>query len=339
MIKKLVLSALIVLLAFLGYHYKSLLYGLEQASGQAKILWNAQAIDELLNDPNFSDSTKAKFKYIEKVKEFAQNELGLDNTTNYHTFYDQKGEAILWIVTASPEFEIKAYQWTFPIAGSFSYKGFFDRKKAVNEANLMNQKGYDTEISEVNAWSTLGWFSDPILSSMLNRSAGSLAELIIHELSHASVYRKDEIAFNENFATFVGRKGAEAFLKANFGPNSQELNAYLKEKKRKLFYKSFMQSSIKELNELYASFNEQLSTNEKRLLKSQAIKKIKNRLANSTYYLNLKNGKARLANFDPNNAYFSGFSTYHANQHQLEERIKKEFNGNLKALIEAIKKE
>ncbi|MEX2380538.1 MAG: aminopeptidase [Vicingaceae bacterium] len=339
MIKKFLLVLSILLTAFLTYHYKAVFYGLGQAAGQAEVLWNAKPIDQLMNSSDFPDSTKAKFKYIQKVKQFAQDSLGLNPSKNYSTFYDQKGKPILWVVTASPEFEIKAHQWSFPLAGKFSYKGFFDHLKAEKEAEKMKQKGYDTEIDEVNAWSTLGWFRDPILSSMLNRSDGSLAELIIHELTHATIYRKDAVEFNENFATFIGRKGAEAFLKSHFGSESEELKEYRESQARKTYFKSFVQKAIEELNNIYASFDEKLSLAEKRKIKAEAIENLKNRLANSSYYQGSVKGKKRLANFTPNNAYFSGYSTYNANQTNLQSRLKSEFNGDLKALITAIKQE
>jgi predicted aminopeptidase len=174
---------------------------------------------------------------------------------------------------------------------------------------------------------------------MLNRSPGSLAELIIHELSHATVYRKDAVEFNENFATFVGNKGAEAFLKSHFGRESAELKEYLESKKRKAFFKSFMLEAIEELNALYVGFNEELSLEEKRERKAKAIEKIKNRLVNSTYYKHSKKSKKRLVSFAPNNAYFSGYSTYHAKQNNLQTRLEEEFNGYLRALIAAIKQE
>lgn len=339
MIKKFLLVLFILLAAFLTYQYKAVFYGLGQAAGQAEVLWNAKPIEQLIETRDFPDSTKQKFKYIQKVKQFAQDSLGLNASKNYSTFYDQKGKPILWVVTASPEFEIKAHQWSFPLAGKFSYKGFFDHAKAEKEAKKMKHKGYDTEIDEVNAWSTLGWFRDPILSSMLNRSDGSLAELIIHELSHATVYRKNAVEFNENFATFVGRKGAEAFLKSHFGAKSKELNQYRESQARKAHFNSFMQKAIEELNELYASFDENLSLAEKRKIKAEAIEDLKNRLANSSYDKEAEKEKKRLANFRPNNAYFSAFSTYHAKQHNLQDRLENEFNGDLKALIATIKQE
>lgn len=339
MIKKTFILFICLTIGYLIYHHESVTYGLGQAAGQVKVVWNAREIDKLLVDPDFPDSTKQKFRYIQSVKQFAQDSLGLNPSENYSTFYDQKNKPVLWVVTASPEFEIKAYEWSFPIAGKFSYKGFFDYQKAEKEAEILNKMGYDTDIDEVNAWSTLGWFRDPILSSMLNRSAGSLAELIIHELSHATVYRKNAVEFNENFATFVGKKGAELFLVSHFGKKSKELNNYIKSEQRKLFFKDFMSSSTQQLIDLYANFNQELSIEEKRKLKAEAIEEIKYRLANSSFYSDSLEATNRLANFHPNNAYFSGFLTYHAKQNVFEDRFKNEFKGDLKAFIEAIKEE
>ncbi|MAC95595.1 MAG: aminopeptidase [Flavobacteriales bacterium] len=339
MIKKILILFFLLIIGYLVYHYKSVIYGLGQAVGQAEVLWNANEIEDLMKNPDFPDSTKQKFRYIQEVKQFAQDSLGLNSSKNYSTFYDQNNKPILWVVTASPEFEIKAYEWRFPIAGKFSYKGFFDYQKAKEEAENLKEMGYDTKIDEVNAWSTLGWFKDPILSSMLNRSAGSLAELIIHELSHATVYRKNQVEFNENFATFVGKKGAENFLTYHYGKNSNELKEYLNNEKRSSYFKEYMHSATKELIEVYANFKEGLSIEEKRKIKSTAIENFKNRLANSSYYQDSLEADARLSKFHPNNAYFSGFLTYHAKQNNFEERLKEEFNGDLKSFIKAIKEE
>lgn len=339
MIKKILILFFLLIIGYLVYHYKFVIYGLGQAVGQAEVLWNANEIEDLMKNPDFPDSTKQKFRYIQEVKQFAQDSLGLNSSKNYSTFYDQNNKPILWVVTASPEFEIKAYEWSFPIAGKFSYKGFFDYQKAKEEAEKLKEMGYDTEIDEVNAWSTLGWFKDPILSSMLNRSAGSLAELIIHELSHATVYRKNEVEFNENFATFVGKKGAERFLTSRFGKNSEELSTYLKNEERKQYFKEFMHSFSQELSDIYSNLNDDLDIEEKRKIKSTAIEYFKNRLANSSYYQDSLEAAMRLAKFHPNNAYFSGFLTYHAKQNNFEERLKEEFNGDLKSFIKAIKEE
>ncbi len=339
MLKKILYGLLILTLLFLAYHYPSVIYGLGQAKGQIKVLYHAQDIEQLMEEGNMADSIKDKFIYIQEVKSFAQDSLGLSPSKNYTTFYDQKGKAILWVVTASPEFEIEAYEWKFPIAGKFSYKGYFDFKKAEKEAEELRKKGFDTDISEVSAWSTLGFFKDPILSSMLQRNEGSLAELIIHELTHATVYRRNQVQFNENFATFVGKEGAKRFMEYKFGKNAKEITTYFKSQDRQLFYREFMHRETTSLDSLYHTFEGDMSLEEKQQLKARQINKIKERLAHSIFYDNSEIGEKRVANFDINNAYLSGFKTYHEKQDIFSERLENEFKGDLKAFIKAIKEE
>jgi predicted aminopeptidase len=123
-------------------------------------------------------------------------------------------------------FQLKAYEWDFPLIGSFSYKGFFNYDQALEEEDKIRKNGYDTSIDEIAGWSTLGWFKDPVLSDMLDRSSGSLANLIIHELTHGTLYVKDNVDFNENLASFVGDKGALIFLRHKYGENSKEYHEY-----------------------------------------------------------------------------------------------------------------
>jgi len=338
MLKKILFSLLALILIFLVANFSAISYGIQQGIGQAEVLWNAKDIRELMLDDKLSDSVKQQFLYIEEVKRYAEESLGLKPTENYSTFYDQKGEPILWVVTASPEFKIEAKEWCFPIAGCFPYKGSFDLEKAKKEEAIWKAKGFDTEVGEVNAWSTLGWFKDPILSSMLNRSKGSLAELIIHESTHATLYVKDSVQFNENLASFIGKKGAELFLKDHFGPSSVELMDYKKGQAKGKIFKNYMRSAIEKMDSLYASFPKNISIKEKRALKSEGIKQLKEALLRTEYYENDSLGRERLKGFKPNNAYFSGFSTYSKELPQLDNQLKTEFKENLKLMIDSFEK-
>lgn len=331
--KRIAYLLLFILVSFCVYHHESLIYGIQQGSGQVEVLWNAQEIEELIQDENFPDSTKEKFEYISEVKAFAEKELGLTQTENYTTFYDQKGEPILWVVTASPEFKIEAYEWTFPIAGGFPYKGFWDIEKAKKEAEKMKTLDYDTEVDEVNAWSTLGWFKDPVLSSMLNHGPGRLAELIIHESTHATLYVKDSVEFNENLASFVGKIGAELFLKHHFGDSSAEYIEYIRSNKRKTIYKDYMRTEIDVLNEKYESLDSSLSIDVRRARKQEWINEMKEGIFKLDYQRDSLELRTRLDSFAFNNAYFSGFSTYSEDLPNLKIQLKKEFNGNLKLMI------
>lgn len=336
--KKIFFSFLLLIVALIAFNYSAVRYGILQGLGQAEVLWNAEAIDDLMEDPNLVDSIKQKFIYIQEVKKFAEDSLGLKPTENYSSFYDQKGKPILWVVTASPEFKIEAKEWCFPIAGCFPYKGFFDLEKAQKEEEQLKLENWDTEIDEVNAWSTLGWFKDPILSSMLQRSEGRLAELIIHESTHATLYVKDSVQFNENLASFIGKKGAERYLNYRFGKYSTESKEYLSRQKKNKIFKQYMQSALSTLDSLYQQLDSSLSLEKKRLLKEQWIGDLKTGLLATDYYEDKEIGKKRMEKFKPNNAYFSGFRTYSRELPFLEKQLKNKFNGDLKSMIDAFEK-
>lgn len=336
--KKAYLLTVIILVGLVFVNLQSIIYGLQQGAGQAEVLWNAKEIGELLRDPNFPDSTKEKFRYIAEIKAYSEEFLGLTQTENYSTFYDQKGKPILWVVTASPEFEVKAYEWSFPFVGSFPYKGSFDIKKAKIEQQEMKSKGFDTELDEVNAWSTLGWFKDPILSSMLLRGPGSLAELIIHESTHATLYVKDSAAFNENLASFVGKFGAERFLTYKFGKDSKEFKDYVNSRIRRNAYKDYLRAEIDKLNEFYATMDATQAIEERRILKRKQIENIKEGLFDINFFSDSLKGRKWLNKMEFNNAYFSGFSTYSSDLPKLQRQLDTEFDGDLKKMVTSFKR-
>lgn len=334
--KRFIIGICILISAFLIYHYKSVKYGLEQGYGQLKVLTSAIPLDEyLLTNP--TDSVLQKINLIQAVKSFAEDSLGLKETNSYTTVYDQKGKAILWMVTACPEFELKPYLWTFPIAGTFEYKGFFDLTKAKEEKAKLEAEGYETELDEVSAWSTLGWFSDPILTSMLEKDSGRLANLIIHELCHASIYLKDSVALNENLASFIGKKGAEVFLHSIGDTLSIEKMNRHKINREEIGL--LIHKSSKRLDSLYDSFDEKMTIEEKRKLKKKLIDSIRWEVAEVTSKNNLSTIQDRFASFKPNNAFFTSYLTYRSKSYYFENELEDKFNGNLKDFIEYYRQE
>lgn len=319
---------------FVGWFSADITYGLRQLSGQIHVLANAEPIELFLEKPDFPEELKQKIRFVQDVRKFAVAELDMTDTDNYTTLYDQKDEAILWVVTAAPEFSLEAYQWSFPFAGSFPYKGFFKKELVKAEANKMKRLGYDVEIDDVSAWSTLGWFSDPILSNNLKRGNGSLANLIIHELTHATIYVKDSAEMNENLASFIGHRGAIEFLSAYPGGDSMLL--YYKNNRSDVqLYKAYMNGSIEKLSNFYENNHETIEI--KRTQKSELIQEIRNGL-NSVNFSNPKAFKSiKDGSYPLNNAYFSGFNTYNKQQSNFEERLEKEYNNDLKAFLNYFK--
>jgi len=210
-VKKYIISLLvIILISFLIWNHRLIYYGLVQAKGQLTILLDAIPVSDYLDNPHVPDSLKARILLVNEIKQFAVEELGLYGNGNYQKIYDQQNQEIMWVVTACEPYQLIAKEWSFPFIGSFSYKGFFVYEMALRETEKLDQQGYDTSIRTADAWSTLGIFNDPVLSNLLNRSAGSLADVIIHEMTHSTIFVKDSLEFNENLPSFI----IDAFLPA-----------------------------------------------------------------------------------------------------------------------------
>lgn len=322
----------IFLLIFILSNCKLITYGVQQGAGQISILRKAKPIDELLNDTLTSDSLKQKLILVGKIKKYAVDTLGLKPSKNYNTLYDQKGKDILWVVVAAPKFKMETYEWKFPFLGKVPYKGYFDHDKAVKEAEKMKANGFDVRIGTVSAWSTLGFFKDPILSGMLNQSEGMIARLFIHELTHSTLYVKGNAQFNENLATFVGNQGAKQYLMDKYGANSKEYLDYLGELSDIELFSNYVLKGAKMLDSLYNDFSNK-TLEQKTKLKTELISQIVNNIDTVRFYK--KHNFTRFKNPDnlPNNAFFVGYITYHKDQDELSKQFTDEFNSNFREYL------
>lgn len=338
MVKKIALWALVVLFLVGLFYRDEVGYGIVQASGQIHILRSVDEVSDVLADPAFPDSLKAQIRLIQEIKKFGVDSLGLNPSDNYTTFYNQRGKPILWVITASDRYQLKAKEWKFPVIGTFSYKGFFDEKRADQQNVELVNEGYDTEINEVSAWSTLGYFKDPILSSMLYRSKGSLASLILHELTHGTLFVKDNLELNENLASFVGDVGAVRFLNQKYGPESEELKKYEFSKRYNDAYAQHVLRGGQQLDSLYATFKNQNPDPYKDMLKERMIKGIVN---SADTLLGKKATLSTVRNRPetklPNNAYFIGYQTYKSKQNTFQQQFDKKFGQDFKRYLAYLK--
>ena len=308
-------------------------YGMMQGKGQLNVVWNAKPIDEVLADVDFPDSLKMKIELMQEIRQFAIDTLGLKDTKNFTAIYDQKGKDILWNLSACEPYELKSVQWSFPFLGSFSYKGFFELDKAKEERDQLEKQGLDTRIRTVNAWSTLGWFRDPILSNQLSRSDGALAELVIHELTHATVFIKDSLSYNENLASFIGEKGAVKFLNFKYGANSRYVNQYFNSEHDYVKYTNHMLAGTKQLDSLYKTFTAGMNDS----LKSERKQDMISKIIQAVDTISFNNPKRFAGIFPerlPNNCYFLSFHRYFSKIDQLEIQLQNEFDGDLRAFIQ-----
>src|SRR5687768_15686019 len=224
----------------------------------------------------------------------------------------------MWVVMASEPFRLKAKEWHFPVIGSVPYKGFFDKQKAIKLRDELIAEGWDVNIRNPGGWSTLGWFTDPILSDMLERSEGDLANLIIHEMSHATIFVKDSIDFNENLATFIGDRGTEKFLLSVYGPDSKEYTTYMNEDRDYVKFSNHMLRGAEKLDSLYRELDQRLPVEKKSRVKRQMIQRIVTSLDTLSLSSNASKPSLRFNEKLPNNAYFMNFMRYQAKQDMFE---------------------
>jgi predicted aminopeptidase len=331
MVKRGFVLALSILVILGLWYWDLVLYGIRQGKGQLQIVWLAKPVEVYLNDNTFPDSLKAKLVLIQDVRQYAIDSLGLRDTKNYKTLYDQKGKELLWVVTASEPFRLIAKEWNFPVLGAVPYKGFFNHELALAEQKRLEKEGWDVTVRNPGGWSTLGWFTDPILSGMLSRSTGDLANLIIHEMVHATIFVKDSVEFNENLASFIGDRGTEKYLADRYGVDSQEVLQYSREDQEYNRIVAHMLGACDYLDSVYTSIAEK-PLPEKRLIKEHSIRHIME--AVDTLQLEIFNSPSKkyLSQL-PNNAYFMSFRRYQSKQDDFWSALKHDFSGDLRAFI------
>ena len=181
-------------------------YG-QLAQGQLQLLQARTPIAELLDDPALDPALRPRLAMALQARRFASAALGLPDNRSYQLYADIQRPFVLWNLFATPEFSLAPELHCFPIAGCVAYRGFYSQGRARGAAALRQLQGLDTYLGGVEAYSTLGWFDDPILNTMLRWSDERLVAVIFHELTHQQLYVADDTAFNESFATFVERQG------------------------------------------------------------------------------------------------------------------------------------
>jgi predicted aminopeptidase len=206
-------AALAVAAAAMG-GCSSVSYYAQAAHGQFSLLAQARPLDDWIGDPAAKPALKAKLETVREIRRFAVGELGLPDNGSYKTYAQLDRPYVLWNVVAAPELSLKAHQWCFPVAGCVDYRGYYSQQAAQQYGEQLQRQGYDVQVVGVPAYSTLGWFNDPVISTFINYPDGELARLIFHELAHQTVYARDDTPFNEGFAVAVEEIGVQRWLSA-----------------------------------------------------------------------------------------------------------------------------
>lgn len=318
------------LIAICLVNYKTSMYLIAQGRGQLNVLINTQSISSFSKQNDLTGVEKENILLIEKIKKYSIDSLGYLPTKNFTGIYDQKNKPILWVITACEPYDLKAFEWQFPLIGKVSYKGFFKKELAIKEKNYLVSLGYDVDIRSVSAWSTLGWFNDPLLSSMLLRQKGSLCNLLFHELFHATYYAPNAVDFNENIASFIAHKATLQFLKND----TVALKKYKADRSDNEIYTRYM---IRKTDLLRTYYPKIKNDKNKQILKLKMLYQI----ADSVRFLPLTNRKRFIEKKDDiaryKNAYFVDFEQYDSMQDTMEAVFNKFYKGDIKKMVQDLK--
>jgi predicted aminopeptidase len=225
-------------------------YYAQAVQGHVKILLARRPIDQLLAEPTTPPALKERLRLVLEIRDFASHELHLPENGSYRSYADIKRAAVVSNVIAAPEFSLQPLTWCFPVAGCVSYRGYYDPQAAENFAASLRRQGYETDLYGVSAYSTLGWFEDPVLNTFINWSEAALAGQIFHELAHQQLYVKNDSSFNEAFAEVVEGEGVKRWL-AHKGQSPAA--ATTERQVRQQTFTDLLLQTRRELETLYAS--------------------------------------------------------------------------------------
>ena len=301
------LSAILLLCLMLMGSGCRLSYLFHVAKGQIQLLNGAMPISEALNSEPFTADQRNKLLLVVQIKAFGEEELGLRKTGNYETVYPHLNRNPIYVVSASEKDRFSLKIWWFPIVGHMPYLGFFDLKEAKKERERLLREDLDVYVGRAGAYSTLGWFQDPVTMNLIDGSTPQLANTLLHELTHATLYVNGQGAFNEGLAVLVGKVGSFQFFEKTFGPThpftDEARNALADERLFSRFLNAFM-TEMEDVYSLEVDYEEKI-----------ALRKTVFAACHKKFEALKKKLKTRqfvhFGQMPPNNAYLMTVALYH----------------------------
>lgn len=307
-------------------------YYLGAVNGHAEILNQQRPISEIITDPATDAELRAALLDIQSARQFAVEALQLPDNDSYRYYAEIDREYAVWNVIATPELSIEPRQWCFVFAGCLNYRGYFSEQQANDYAARLAQAGYDTYVAGARAYSTLGWFDDPLLNTMLLRNETRRIGIVFHELAHQKLYLADDPAFNESFAVFIEQEGVRRWL-ATRGRKQAYARYRLTLERRSQFH-ALLLATRQRLKQLYASDHPDAV---KRARKQQHFAQLKRD------YQNLKQQWAGYDAYDNwiqqplNNAHLALIATYREQVAGFEQLLDS-LDGDLTAFYAAVER-
>ncbi len=280
-------------------------YYAQAVGGQLDILRRTVPISDIVADPNVDQKLKRALDKAVQLREFASRELGLPENQSYMRYADLERPYVVWNVFATPALSVEPKQSCFLGAGCVTYRGFFSQAEAEAHAEALRAENFDVYVGGVPAYSTLGWFSDPVLNTFVRYPETDLARLIFHELAHQVVYVNDDTAFNESFATTVEIEGVRRWLLSH-GSDEQRATFVAAQARRAAFTET-VSGKRKQLQALFAS---SVSDAEKRAGKARIFAALRVDLSQLKIATTGKSTLDQWLDQELNNAHLASFSTY-----------------------------
>lgn len=263
-----ILILLLALLPLTGCYY------MQAASGQWEVMRKKKPVEEIIADSETAPELAARLQLLDAARDFSVIELGLPDNKSYRSYTDLQRDYVVWNVFAAPEFSFEPKQWCFPVAGCVGYRGYFSKDDAIRKSESLAADGYDVAVGGVAAYSTLGNFNDPILSTMMRWSDEDLVAVMFHELAHQVVYVKGDSAFNESFATAVEEFGMQRWLETR--GKGHKVSEYRLRRQTQQEIALFVADAKKDLQRIYDA---DIEDEHKREQKREGLKALATRVA------------------------------------------------------------
>jgi predicted aminopeptidase len=245
-------------------------YYAQAISGHLKLMRAREEVSEVLASADTDDALAQDLALAAEVRKFAIEELGLPDNDSYRQLVRTGKDAVSWNVVAAPEFSVEPRKWCFLVSGCVAYRGYFDRAKAAGFAEKLKAGGYDVSLSPAIAYSTLGWFDDPLLDTMFQYSDTQLAAFLFHELAHQQLYVKGDTAFSEAYASFVEESGVEQWLLDR--DERKQLEDWRRMQSAALRFDALLRETREKLREIYRS---ELDSQSMRARKTELLEHMK----------------------------------------------------------------
>ena len=303
---KLFITYLLILSSISVSGCSSIEYYWQAVNGNFEILDRQKPIGEILTEPDLDTELRVLLMQMQQARKFASDELSLPENDSYHEYADIGRDYVIWNVIATKEFSVAPQAWCFPFAGCINYRGYFSKSDAEDFADQLRLEGKDVYVAGARAYSTLGWFDDPLLNTMLYGDESMRVDVLFHELAHQILYIKNDTGFNEAFATAVAQEGVRRWFLHN--SNTSAYEQYLEAQQHRAEFNHLLKKTRSDLKELYNQSDDPTSMREE---KQRIFLKLK------TDYAVLKHNWNNDSRFDAwmaqplNNAHLALVATYH----------------------------